>query len=329
MGVEVADLDNDGDLDLIFSNATFHKMSRLYRNLDKNISDLHAHGLKIFLNSNGHYTLANNAELGITHSGDGVGGVGIIDYNNDGYADIYVVNGLWSGNSRQWEIQSLFAQAMLAEMAVLPSFEAQRSHHDYFMKALQNSKRVVDGKTESPSFGGHQRNRLYRNNGNGTFTDVAFLENADSMSDGYVVATSDMDNDGRTDLVLRNCDYGTELYKFPALEYLHNQHSNLRSLRISLKGQQSNPEAIGAIVRWNSTVKTVTSLNGAVQNDTTVHFGISPQTTKNSTSILEVVWPSKLVTRIENPGAGLLELTELKDQRKTENNTTKKVAWSH
>lgn len=328
MGVDVADLDNDGDLDILFTNATFHKMSRLYKNIDKNISQLHADGLKIFLNHNGRYALANNSKLGLSHSGDGAGGVGVFDYNNDGHADIYVVNGLWSGTSREWDIQSHFAQAMIAELAVIPALEARRSHHDYFMKALQNSTRKVAGRTETPSFAGYQRNRLYRNNGNGTFTDVAFLESADSLSDGYVVATSDMDNDGRQDLVLRNCDYGSEHYKFPALEYLSNQHTNTQSLRITLKGQHSNPEAIGAIVRWNSQVRTVTSLNGAVQNDTAVHFGI-PQSVKRPTSSpLEVVWPSQLITRINNPQPGHLVLSEPQDQRRTESGKIKKVARS-
>ena len=56
------------------------------------------------------------------------------------------------------------------------------------------------------SLGGDQRNRLYRNNGDGTFTEVGYLEGADCSEDGYIVAPMDIDNNGTQDLVLRNTD---------------------------------------------------------------------------------------------------------------------------
>ena len=49
------------------------------------------------------------------------------------------------------------------------------------------------------SLGGDQRNRLYRNNGDGTFTEVGYLEGADCSEDGYIVAPMDIDNNGTQD----------------------------------------------------------------------------------------------------------------------------------
>ena len=42
------------------------------------------------------------------------------------------------------------------------------------------------------SLGGYQHNSLFRNNGDGTFTEVGYLENADRLEDGYIVAAVDI-----------------------------------------------------------------------------------------------------------------------------------------
>jgi len=90
-----------------------------------------------------------------------VGGVGLIDFDNDGYLDLFFVNG-----------------------AAIPSL-----------------------KKDSPKY----YNRLYRNNRDGTFTDVT--EKAGLAGDGYDmgVAVGDFDNDGWPDIfvasVTKNCLY--------------------------------------------------------------------------------------------------------------------------
>jgi hypothetical protein len=94
-----------------------------------------------------------------------VAGVGLLDYDNDGYLDVYLVNG-----------------------AAIPSL-----------------------RKESPKYW----NRLFHNNGNGTFTDVT--EKAGVKGEGYGmgVAIGDYDNDGWTDIFLANVT-GNQLF--------HNNH---------------------------------------------------------------------------------------------------------
>ncbi len=79
-----------------------------------------------------------------------IAGVAVFDYNNDGFPDLYFVNG-----------------------AKLP--EMDKSDPRYW-------------------------NRLYRNNGDGTFTDVTEKAGVKGIGFGMGVAAGDYDNDGWADL---------------------------------------------------------------------------------------------------------------------------------
>ena len=85
-------------------------------------------------------------------------GAAFLDYNNDEFQDIYLVNG-----------------------ADLPPFIEERS-----------------GRGEPP------RNALYRNNGDGTFTDVAIAAGVADTGYGMGCAVGDYDNDGFPDLYVTN-----------------------------------------------------------------------------------------------------------------------------
>ena len=86
------------------------------------------------------------------------GGAAFLDYNTDGFQDIYLVNG-----------------------ADLPPFTEKQS------------------KKIEPS-----RNALYRNNGDGTFTDVSTASGVGDTGYGMGCAVGDYDNDGFPDLYVTN-----------------------------------------------------------------------------------------------------------------------------
>ena len=90
-----------------------------------------------------------------------LGGVAVLDYDGDGWMDLYFVNG-----------------AALAD-PMPPGKQPDKSDPRYW-------------------------NRLYRNNGNGTFTDVTAKAGVQGNFYGMGAAAADYDNDGRTDLYVTN-----------------------------------------------------------------------------------------------------------------------------
>src|SRR2546426_9371915 len=81
------------------------------------------------------------------------------------------------------------------------------------------------------SLNGNERDCLFRNNGDGTFTDVAYVDQTDRLEDGRGLAIVDYDQDGQADVVLRN-------YKQPA-QLLHNKGGSGHWLELKLVGTRS------------------------------------------------------------------------------------------
>ena len=138
----------------------------------------------------------------------------------------------------------------------------------------------------SHSLNGRERNVLFRNNGDETFTDVGWINGADRVEDGRGLAVLDSDRDGRLDIVLRNFHQPAGL--------LRNTRGSGHWVSFELEGTRSNRDAVGAKVRlrtgdrWQTRVVTTGSgfLSGGSLRQ---HFGIG-----NAIRADEVVidWPS-------------------------------------
>jgi len=144
----------------------------------------------------------------------------------------------------------------------------------------------------SNSLNGNERDTLFRNNGDGTFTDVAYVNNADRVEDGRGVVIFDYDQDGRPDIALRN-------YNQPA-QLLHNVGSEGHWLELKLIGTRSNGDAIGAHVTLMSSglrqMREVHAGSGYLSGSSLIqHFGLGPRTHIDS---LTVRWPSGAQTTL-------------------------------
>ncbi len=249
-----------------------------------------------------------SAQAGVGWAGEAPAGAEWLDYDGDGWLDLYVANGLWSNDPKR-DHASDFA----LEMASGKRAEAGKDNQT--LRDLQAS-----GK----SFAGYQRNRLFRNNGDRTFTEVGYLVGVDRIEDGYVVAFSDIDRDGRLDLLLRNADPASLRRPYPVVTLLRNVGAAHKTVSIAPLGKDGSP-AFGTRIVLRASgrdqVREVRSVQGAVQSEAAAFFGIGEA---GKAEAVEVLWLSGRRDRfldvvpghyVLREGAGLVAAVKKAPQR--------------
>jgi hypothetical protein len=151
------------------------------------------------------------------------------------------------------------------------------------------------------SLNGYERDCLFRNNGDATFTDVAYVNQADRVEDGRGISVLDYDHDGFVDVLLRN-------YRQPA-QLLHNTGraavSRGRWIAIKLIGTRSNRDAVGARITVVSAggqqMREVRAGSGYLSGSSLVqHFGLHQDA---SVQTIHVHWPSGAETTLRDIAA--------------------------
>jgi tetratricopeptide (TPR) repeat protein len=191
-GIAIFDYNNDGLLDVAVVAA--HAGITLYRN-----------------NGDGTFTDVS-IESGLYRSTNGFG-ITAGDYNNDGYTDICICRmGFYGGECELWRnngdgtFTNVSDESGVASWG--PSFSVSFVDYDcdgwLDLFVATNLGGLFDRKTP---------NRLFHNNGDGTFTDVAVDAGITSKWPTIGHSWGDYNNDGYPDLFLSNAIGPPELYR--------------------------------------------------------------------------------------------------------------------
>ncbi|MEM9361660.1 MAG: VCBS repeat-containing protein [Bacteroidota bacterium] len=291
MGNAIADINNDGwtdiiSLDMLPENLETYKTSGLeypfpvYDQYLKNGFAPQYMQNVLHLNRNGE-VFNEIAHMSGVAATEWSWGALFADFDNDGYKDLFVSNGI-KGATNDMDFISFIANEKIQK--AIESGMTQKELE--FINELPEKK---------------VPNYFFRNNGDLTFRNVTNtwtkIENSFSHGCAYV----DLDNDGDLDIVVNNVD--EEAY---ILE--NTQKGNNHSLYISFEGSSGNKHGIGTKVKAFVDGSVLVGENFPTKGylsatSNTVHFGMGKDSILDS---VKVFWPSKKIQLLKNVPAGKL-----------------------
>ena len=256
-GVTAADFDRDGDQDVYVSNYRLQP-NRLWSNDGTGVMTDVAPSAGVA------------GDLGGTYPYGHTIGSAWGDFDNDGNLDLFVGNFRhdWGDGSQDHAkfYRNLGGASGFVEMAELT--EPDDWQESYASPALGDYDNDGDLDLFFTTVYEGDYPRLYRNDGNWTFTDVTAEEGLAGLGPTYQAAWADFDNDGDLDLVT------------DGKIFVNSGNSN-HYLKVKLTGDgiDYNTAAIGAEVRINIGDEFLTrQVEGGTgegnQNDLTLHFGL-------------------------------------------------------
>ncbi|UCC43378.1 MAG: CRTAC1 family protein [Candidatus Zixiibacteriota bacterium] len=284
-GMSWSDYDNDGDMDLFVANAYFDyplpdPADYMYENC--------------YYRNEGDFNFTKILSGPLVTDLSISFGPSLGDYDNDGDQDLFVANGALDlvnflyNNNGDGSFNRVFTGEVVTDAT--PTFGSSFADYDN------------DGDLDLyvTAWADNRSNRLYENNGDGTFTRIVTGPLVSDASSNFGPAWGDYDRDGDLDLFITKYQNDNRLYR--------NDGNGNNWLNVKCVGTISNTSAIGAKVRIKANIsgnpvwqlrEISPAASYCVHHAINAHFGLGDATIVDS---MIVQWPSgieQILTDVE------------------------------
>ncbi len=352
--IAAGDFDGNGYTDLVLGNGS--RVSLLKANSDGGVYTLSTYPQNIFTQRTNFVDIDNDGNLDLwachdvaqshAYRNDGSGNLTFdislmptlpvggnyasiwTDYNNDGYVDMYLAKCRSSAPPGDPQRINLLyknnGDGTYTEVGAAAGVNDGAQSWSTAVEDFDN-----DGDFDMIVSNISDQNRYYRNNGDGTFTDIYATSGIASQVGSWELQAADFNNDGWIDFLWEN---GKELYlndgdgtftgydlpfgqggiadlnndgfldvQLGSSIWMNNGNAN-KWVKVTLQGVESNRNGIGARVEivgaWGKQSREIRSGQGFSNMSTmNAHFGIGSAT---AIPLVRVIWPSGTIDELYN-----------------------------
>jgi enediyne biosynthesis protein E4 len=288
MGADVADINNDGYLDIFSADMLPADDYRL-----KTITSFESYDVYQMKLKNGYYhqymrnmlqlnnhdgTFSEIGQLAGVSATDWSWGALMADFNNDGSKEIFVCNGIYRDVTDQD-----FLEYVANEENVRAVLEGKKIDYQKVIKKMPSNKLI---------------NFMFTTDGEFHYKNVASSWGLDEPTFSNGSAYGDLDNDGDLDLVINNVNQESFVYRNESNKIKPDNHF----LSISFKGRANNLFGLGARVEVYKGEEIIVQENMPIRGyqssmDYKMILGVGPILKVDS---MKVIWPDGKIQKLEN-----------------------------